>query len=452
MNFSSSFHSVKTVEKTTEVSKLVTFKLENDIYGVDIMKTQEILKFTPLRKIPNSPAYFEGMLNLRSQIIPIVNFKRLFNFHCYDLGREKGIIIIKSKEVQFGFVSDKILRVLTYEEKDLRPIQGTTRDIEKYVIGVIRSPENELISVLDIDSILGITGKSYLLGKTDDEYILKSRKEKLAYSSIELDKTLKKFLERIQFPVNQLTYNGVRKYFYKLCLKRDMPPSQLLQHIMNNISRSDLYNNFMVRNQRIMLDNDEDYNCLYNLIFTVIFPRKRELKQNTLTIWNPGCPSGVEAASVVILIHKFIDEAIEDEWKIQVICPVANAEELDRAKECLYTEKQISRINPVHRSEFFKDGEKRQDTYELKDELKEQILFELTQDEVANPRKDVDLIFARNHLSLLDKESVLDQLTLMHNSLSKNGILVLSEVEEIDEWTTPFAVRDINNRKYYVKD
>lgn len=434
--------------KTGELTSLVTFQLEDEVYGVDIMKTTEIIKMPELRRIPNSPSFFEGMLNLRGSIIPVINFKKLFHFNTFDLGKEKGIIVVQVKDIIFGFIIDKILRVLNIESEEIKQIQGANKEIEKYVGGIIQLDE-ELISILDIESIMNVGDKSGILTNAYkmDEYIIKKRKERLAISSQQIDKALLSFLNKIQFPISKITAEAVRKYFYKLCLKRDLPPSQMLSFIQSTLQKSDSYNNFNPFGHKYFFDNDEDYNCLKNVLYDVILPTKREEKRLQLKVWNLGCPDGTEAYSMSMLLHSFLPE--EEIWEYEIIVSGNDYNVLSKGKEGTYEEIYLTRINVQDKEYFFDKAER--GFMRIKEEFKKPVSFDLRTPSTEEGLENIDIIFARNYLIGLEGEALKHNLDLFYDCLNNNGILILSEVEEIDEIYLNFSTREINNRKYYVK-
>jgi purine-binding chemotaxis protein CheW len=109
---------------------------------MDIMVAQENLKFEDIRPVPNSPQYFEGFKNLRGQIIPIINFKKLFSFSKFDMEKQKYIIIIEIEGTKFGVVVDKVLRVYITKIRYKRSLKPRC-EIDNYIFGVLER-HNEL--------------------------------------------------------------------------------------------------------------------------------------------------------------------------------------------------------------------------------------------------------------------------------------------------------------------
>ena len=134
--------------------QLVTFKLGDELYGVDIMDVKEIVKIQKIRPIPNAPDYMIGILNLRGDIIPIIDLHRRFNINM-DNGEpefdelESGFVILKILDIQIGIIVDKVSRVVSVNFDEIQePPQMMSGIGNEYIKGVVRNSDNYLI-VLD---------------------------------------------------------------------------------------------------------------------------------------------------------------------------------------------------------------------------------------------------------------------------------------------------------------
>lgn len=134
--------------------QLVTFQLGAELYGIDIMDVKEIVRVQDIRPIPNAPVYVEGIFNLRSEIIPIINLHRRFHLKKAVLGEDdellSGFIIIDIDGMKIGVVIDKVARVVTIETADIQPPPQMLTGIgAEYIRGVIHQDQGYLI-ILDI--------------------------------------------------------------------------------------------------------------------------------------------------------------------------------------------------------------------------------------------------------------------------------------------------------------
>lgn len=137
--------------------QLVTFQLGEELYGVDIMDVKEIVKIQPVRPIPNAPYYVEGIFNLRSEIIPIINLHKRFRIKMVETAEDDiddefqgGFIILSIDGLKIGIIIDRIARVIPVKQDEVKPPPQVLSGIgTEYIHGVIRQETGYLI-ILDI--------------------------------------------------------------------------------------------------------------------------------------------------------------------------------------------------------------------------------------------------------------------------------------------------------------
>jgi purine-binding chemotaxis protein CheW len=130
--------------------QLVTFQLGEELYGVNIMEVKEIVRVQDIRGLPNAPAYVEGIFNLRSEIIPIINLHKRFHikkaFTSEDDEMLSGFVIIEIDGMKLGVIIDRVSRVVTVEKEDIQPPPQMLSGIgAEYISGVVRQEESYLI-------------------------------------------------------------------------------------------------------------------------------------------------------------------------------------------------------------------------------------------------------------------------------------------------------------------
>lgn len=137
-----------------EQNQLVTFQLGEELYGINIMDVKEIVRVQEIRAIPNAPVYVEGIFNLRSEIIPIINLHKRFHLKKVLTSEEdellSGFIIIDIDGMKLGVIIDRVSRVVTIEKDDIQPPPQMLSGIgAEYIQGVVRQEQGYLI-ILDI--------------------------------------------------------------------------------------------------------------------------------------------------------------------------------------------------------------------------------------------------------------------------------------------------------------
>ncbi|GHV88983.1 chemotaxis protein CheW [Spirochaetia bacterium] len=133
-----------------EQNQLVTFQLGDELYGINIMDVKEIVRVQSVRAIPNAPAYVEGIFNLRSEIIPIINLHKRFHLKkVLNSGEDEllsGFIIIDVDGMKLGVIIDRVSRVVTIEKEAVQPPPQMLTGIgAEYIQGVVRQDQGYLI-------------------------------------------------------------------------------------------------------------------------------------------------------------------------------------------------------------------------------------------------------------------------------------------------------------------
>ncbi len=143
--------------------QLVTFRLGEELYGVDIMDVKEIVRVQNVRPIPNAPYYVEGIINLRAEIIPIINLHK--RFHIKLVNKEEasdddladddgGFIILNIEDNKIGIIIDHVARVIPVDRTDIKPPPQMFSGIgTEYIEGVVRQQDDSYLIILDIRKI-----------------------------------------------------------------------------------------------------------------------------------------------------------------------------------------------------------------------------------------------------------------------------------------------------------
>ena len=117
----------KEVSENEDQLKLVTFQLGTELYGVEIMEVDQIVRIQDVRPIPNAPYYVEGIFTLRSEIIPIISLHKRFHIQKAVFEDEDeslgGFVILKIEGNKMGIVIDRIARVVDVKKEDIHWIR-----------------------------------------------------------------------------------------------------------------------------------------------------------------------------------------------------------------------------------------------------------------------------------------------------------------------------------------
>jgi purine-binding chemotaxis protein CheW len=132
--------------------QFLTFKVENNEYGVNIMKVMEIRGWSEATRIPNSPDYMLGVINLRGLVIPIFDLRTRFGQGQTKATEKNVVIVISVGERVIGILVDAVSDILTVAENDIKPAptSAETGIEDEYVNGLISQGE-KMVILLDVD-------------------------------------------------------------------------------------------------------------------------------------------------------------------------------------------------------------------------------------------------------------------------------------------------------------
>ena len=132
--------------KDDSILQLVTFKLENDEFGVDILRVQEINRMMNITKIPNAPTFTEGVINLRGKIIPIIDLRKKLGFVSRVYDKSTRIIVVELDGIVLGFVVDSVSEVLRIPRDIIEPPPSIIGNVESdFIEGVGKLQDRLLI-------------------------------------------------------------------------------------------------------------------------------------------------------------------------------------------------------------------------------------------------------------------------------------------------------------------
>ena len=139
---------------TTDGNQFLTFQLGEELYGVDILRVQEIKGYTAVTKIPNTPAHIKGVLNLRGTIVPIVELRTKFGMQTIDYTMFTVIVVVVVREKIMGLVVDAVSDVLNIDKKDIQPAPQFGAKVDVSFLNGIGKSGDKLIALLDMDRLL----------------------------------------------------------------------------------------------------------------------------------------------------------------------------------------------------------------------------------------------------------------------------------------------------------
>lgn len=135
-------------------SQWVTFRLDGETYGVNVMDVQEVLRVTEIAPVPGAPDYVLGIINLRGNVVSVLDTRRRFSLMPKEEDDSSRIIIIESENQTIGMLVDAVAEVVdvNHEEIDTAPNVGN-EESSRYISGVV-SRESGLLILVDLNRLL----------------------------------------------------------------------------------------------------------------------------------------------------------------------------------------------------------------------------------------------------------------------------------------------------------
>jgi len=137
-----------------EVLQWVTFRLENETYGINVMQVQEVLRYTDIAPVPGAPGYVLGIINLRGNVVTVIDTRSRFGLPFSEATDSTRIVIIEAEKQVIGILVDSVAEVvyLRTSEIDNAPNIGTDESA-KFIQGV-SNRDGELLILVDLNKLL----------------------------------------------------------------------------------------------------------------------------------------------------------------------------------------------------------------------------------------------------------------------------------------------------------
>jgi len=137
-----------------QVIQWVTFKLDGEIYGIRVMQVQEVLRVSEIAPVPGAPAYVMGIINLRGNVVTVINTRSRFGLSDTDNDDSTRIVILESENNVVGIMVDSVAEVVDLKKEQIETSPNVGNDeSSKYIEGVA-TLEGELLILIDINKLL----------------------------------------------------------------------------------------------------------------------------------------------------------------------------------------------------------------------------------------------------------------------------------------------------------
>ncbi|GIB58251.1 purine-binding chemotaxis protein CheW [Vibrio cholerae] len=145
---------VRKEKSNDEVLQWVTFQLEEETYGINVMQVREVLRYTEIAPVPGAPDYVLGIINLRGNVVTVIDTRSRFGLMQGEITDNTRIIVIESERQVIGILVDSVAEVvyLRSSEIDSTPSVGTDES-SKFIQGV-SNRDGKLLILVDLNKFL----------------------------------------------------------------------------------------------------------------------------------------------------------------------------------------------------------------------------------------------------------------------------------------------------------
>ncbi|MCC7122087.1 MAG: purine-binding chemotaxis protein CheW [Gammaproteobacteria bacterium] len=141
-----------------EADQFLTFMLDGEEYGVDILRVQEIKGWESATEIPNTPPYIRGVINLRGTIVPVIDLRRRFAMEAIEYTNTTVIIVLRIRaadgEKTMGFIVDAVSDVYNVTSEQMKPAPEFGGQVRTDYVKGLATVDGKMVILLDIDQLV----------------------------------------------------------------------------------------------------------------------------------------------------------------------------------------------------------------------------------------------------------------------------------------------------------
>jgi purine-binding chemotaxis protein CheW len=148
------------VASITETTQYLTFRLEDELFALDIGKVREVLDFTSITKVPQTPDYMRGVINLRGSVVPVIDLRLKFGMTMAEQTVNTCVIIVEvemdGEKVVMGAMADAVQEVLDLEPDQIEPAPRIGTKLNTDFIRGMGKHSDQFIIILDIEKVFSV--------------------------------------------------------------------------------------------------------------------------------------------------------------------------------------------------------------------------------------------------------------------------------------------------------
>ena len=143
--------------------QMVIFKINEEAFGVEISQVSSIERPLEIFKVPNTPEFIEGLINLRGKIYTVFNLRKKFGFPYKEFDDSTKIVIVNINSVTVGFIVDEVNEITTFEDSDMENTPAIISGLDKKYLSGIAKKGEKIILLLDLVHIISASEKDEIV-------------------------------------------------------------------------------------------------------------------------------------------------------------------------------------------------------------------------------------------------------------------------------------------------
>ncbi len=144
-------------EELAQINSYLTFKLGEEEFAAHVSKVLSIMEMTKITKVPRAPEYMQGVINLRGQVLPVVDTRIKFGMTPTEFTKNTCIVVMEvemeNDHIQVGALVDSVQEVLEFEDEQIQPPPSIGSKYKSEFISGMAKAEEQFIMILDMDKV-----------------------------------------------------------------------------------------------------------------------------------------------------------------------------------------------------------------------------------------------------------------------------------------------------------
>lgn len=141
-------------ENVGDLIQLVSFSLGDEEFGVHVLKVREIIRMPEVTRVPNTPPYVEGVINLRGKVIPVMSMRKRFGLEMQDFDSRTRIMVMDVDGELMGFIVDAVSEVIRISEEEIQPPPPVVSSgVDHECLSGVISQSDRLLVLLDLEKV-----------------------------------------------------------------------------------------------------------------------------------------------------------------------------------------------------------------------------------------------------------------------------------------------------------